>query len=103
MNDRNFDDALFVRTGEYLIQEIRTLDDALDFLEEWPANLQGAIYQTALRACQRAYGNEVPMGVARSAFAGFAKSARILEDVDTLMPLLANSRSGRGGAPINGL
>jgi Protein of unknown function (DUF982) len=50
LNDRIFDVPQYVRTGEHLIQEIRTLDDALDFLEEWPVNLQGPIYETALWA-----------------------------------------------------
>ena len=99
MNDRAFDAPIYIRTGEHLIQEIITLDDALDFLEEWPSNLQGPIYQTALQACQRAYSRAVPLDTARNAFAGFAKSARILENVDGPLPLGAIASMGRGGPP----
>jgi hypothetical protein len=99
VNDRDFDVPLYVRTGEHLIQEITTLDDALDFLEEWPANLQGPIYETALRACQRAYNGDVSLSVARGAFAGFAKSARIHEEVDALLPPPGRWTSSPGGVP----
>ncbi len=96
MNDRVFDVPVFVRTGEHLIQEILSLDDALDFLDEWPLSRKGTIYQTALRACSRAYNKDVPVSVARDAFVGFAKSAGILEKVDSLLPFPAISRSGSG-------
>jgi hypothetical protein len=100
VNDRVFETPIFVKSGEHLIQEIRSLDDAMDFLEEWPRNRQGPIYETALRACHRAYSRDVPLGVARSAFIGFAKAAGIYERVDSLLPfpMIAQS-SSRSGAP----
>jgi hypothetical protein len=96
VNERAFDVPVFVRSGEHYVQEICSLDDALDFLEEWPRNRQGPIYETALRACHRAYCRDVPIGVARDAFIGFAKSAGIHERVETLLPFPAISKSGRG-------
>jgi hypothetical protein len=39
---------VFVKGGEHLIQEIRSLDDALDFLDEWPRTRQGPIYEIGL-------------------------------------------------------
>lgn len=96
MNDRVFDVPLFVKSGQHLIQEIATLDDAVDFLEDWPLNRRGPIYETALRACHRAYSRDVPLDVARNAFAGFARSAGIFEKVDTLLPFPPISRSGSG-------
>ncbi|WP_318012598.1 MULTISPECIES: DUF982 domain-containing protein [unclassified Mesorhizobium] len=50
-------------------------------MQNWPRNRRGPIFETALRACQRAYDGHVPASLARDAFAGFARSARILEDV----------------------
>src|SRR5688500_17607195 len=97
VNDRAFETPVFVKSGEHLIQEIRSLDDALDFLDEWPRTRQGPIYETALRACQRAYGRDVPLSVARDAFVGFAKSAGIYERVGTLLPFPMIPQSGRSG------
>src|SRR5687767_11535997 len=97
VNDRAFGSPVFVKGGEHFIQEVMSLDDALDFLEEWPRNRRGPIYETALRACHRAYSRDVPLDVARNAFIGFAKSAGIFEQVDALPPFPAISRSGHGG------
>jgi hypothetical protein len=76
VNERAFDVPVFVRSGEHYVQEICSLDDALDFLEEWPRNRQGPIYETALRACHRAYCRDVPIGVARGRFHRLCKIRR---------------------------
>jgi hypothetical protein len=36
MNDRMFENPVFVRVGNSLIQEMACLEDALEFLYEWP-------------------------------------------------------------------
>ncbi len=71
--------------------------DAFEFLQEWPKNRRGPIFDTALRPCQRAYDGQVPISVAREAFAGFARSAKILEDVSAAMPWMTAPKTGRGG------
>ena len=86
MNDRTFDSPVFVRAGEGLVQEITCLGDAFDFLDEWPRHRRGVIYETAKRACQRAFDRQVPLTVARDAFAGLARSARSLEEVPATVP-----------------
>ncbi|MBZ9761533.1 DUF982 domain-containing protein [Mesorhizobium sp. CA8] len=96
MNDRMFDSPVFVKSGDSLIQEIACLEDALEFLYEWPRNRRGPIYETALRACQRAFDSGFPLTAAREAFCGFAKSARIQEDVSTTLPWMI-SKGGKGG------
>jgi hypothetical protein len=58
-----------------MVEEIECLADAFEFLQEWPNNRRGLIFDTAFRACQRAYDGQVPISVAREAFAGFARSA----------------------------
>ena len=95
MNDRMFDNPVFVSEWKSLVQEIACLEDALEFLYEWPKNRRGPIYQTALRACQRAFDSGYPLSAARDAFAGFAKSANILETVGTPPPwMLAPANHG---------
>ena len=97
MSERTFDSPVFVRAAEGLIQEIACLEDAFDFLDEWPEHRRGVIYETAKRACHRAFDGFVPLKVARDAFAGFARSVKILEDVSAAMPWMAGTNTGRTG------
>ena len=97
MSERTFDNPVFVRAAEGLIQEIACLDDAFDFLDEWPEHRRGVIYETARRACCRAFDGLIPLKVARDAVAGFARSVNILEDVPTPMPWMAAAKAGETG------
>ncbi|RWJ96522.1 DUF982 domain-containing protein [Mesorhizobium sp.] len=97
MNDRMFDSPVFVKSETSLIQEIACVEDALEFLYEWPKNRRGSIYRTALRACQRAFDAGYPRSAAREAFCGFAKSVKIHEEVTAVLPWMASNRSQGGG------
>ncbi|WP_348629077.1 DUF982 domain-containing protein [Mesorhizobium sp. M4B.F.Ca.ET.017.02.2.1] len=97
MSERTFESPVFVRAAEGLIQEIACLEDAFDFLDEWPSHRRRIIYETAKRACCRAFDGSVPLQVARDAFAGFARSVKILEDVTTAMPWMAGAKMGQTG------
>lgn len=97
MSERTFDSPVFVRAAEGLIQEIACLDDALDFLDEWPEHRRGVIYETAKRACHQAFDGFVPLKVARDAFAGFARSVKIREDASGAMPWTAGTNTGQAG------
>jgi len=99
MNDRMFDSPVFVKSGSSLVQEIACLEDALEFLYEWPKNRRGAIYETALRACQRAFDSSYPLTAARDAFCGFAKSVKIHEDVSVTLPWMTG-KGNRGGGLV---
>ena len=96
MNDRMFDSPVFVKNGGSLIQETACLDDALEFLYDWPKERRGPIHQTALRACQRAFESDYPLSAARDAFSGFAKAAQIFEEVASPLPWMTG-KGGRGG------
>jgi hypothetical protein len=97
MNDRILDSPVFVKHGDNLIQEIACLGDALEFLYEWPKDRRGTIYKTALRACQKAFDSSCPLSAARQAFCGFARSAKIDEDVtETLPGMVGNPSRGDG-------
>jgi hypothetical protein len=95
---RTFDSPVYIKAGDSYIEEIGCLEDALDFLYEWPQERRGVIYNTALRACHSVVERDFPLNAAREAFAGFAKSAGILEEVDTLLPWNIPLLRGRGGA-----
>lgn len=97
MNERMFDRPVFVKAGGGIIQEVACLEDALEFLYEWPKSRRTPIYHTAVRACQRAFQADYPLSFARSAFEGFARSAKILEDVAAPLHWMQSRNSGHGG------
>lgn len=97
MSERTFESPVFVRAAEGLVQEIACLEDACDFLHEWPKHRRGIIYETATRACHRAFDGLVPLKAAREAFAGFARSAKILEDVSMALPWMARPKASETG------
>ena len=96
MNDLMFDSPVFVKSGGSLIQEIACVEDALEYLYEWPRNRRGPIYETAVRACQRAFDSDYPRTAAKDAFRGFAKSAKVLEEPSAPPPWMGGS-CARGG------
>lgn len=96
MSEKMFESPVFVRVAEGLIEEIACLEDALEFLYDWPMKRRGSIHQTAVRACQRAFEGSFPLSGAQDAFVGFAKSAKIFEDIREPMPWMIG-KSGQGG------
>lgn len=94
---KTFDSPVFVKSGNHLIEEISCLEDALEFLDDWPKHRRGSIYTTALKACRGVLDHNISLNAARSAFAAFAKSAGILETVDVVMPWARPSAGPLGG------
>jgi len=96
MNAKMFDCPVFVKDGEYLVQEIACLDDAIEFLAEWPQAKRDLVHETAWKACCDAFDGRKPLFVARNAFEGFAKRAKILEDPTSVMTWINAAKSGGG-------
>ena len=97
MNDRMFDSPVYVKCANSLVTEISSIEDALEFLYEWPKNRRGTIFETALRACQRAFDSFYPVQSAKQAFCGFARSARILEAGPAVAPWTSPASRDHGG------
>jgi hypothetical protein len=96
MNAEVFSSPIFVKRGTYIVQEIASLADAIDFLDECPQDRKDLIHETALRACHDAHDGHKPVSAARNAFLGFAKRAGILEDPTAAMQWIAACKSGSG-------
>ena len=50
MSDRLFDSRVYVRDGARLVRQIQSIGDALDFLDEWPADRRGMMFEVAQEA-----------------------------------------------------
>lgn len=97
MNDKIFETPVFVKGGSFTIVEITSLHDAIDFLDEWPLELQDVPFETIRRACCSALDGSYPLGSARENFAKWAKAANILEDIASIPAWMTGPKSGTGG------
>lgn len=60
-------------------RDICTLEEVLEFLDEWPATRRGPIRESVRRLCLAVYANEATIEEARSAFVAFARLMNVLE------------------------
>lgn len=84
MNHHVFEQPILVKDGARLLREIATLEDAIAFLDAWPPKHRDFIYEIAWRTCCEVFDGHKPLIAARNAFAGFARTAGILEDFAAL-------------------
>lgn len=78
MNDGTFGKPVYLRDGKYLIREITSVDDAIDFLFEWPEDKRDVLYEAALNTCFMAHDGLKPVKTARDAIRAFgAKKASL--------------------------
>ncbi len=96
MSDRLFDSPIFVRDGNYLVQEIAGVEDAIDFLHDWPDDDRDVIYEMTWKTCCDAQNGFKPISVARNAIEGFAKKRNILEKPDVAIPWMTAKTSNGG-------
>jgi hypothetical protein len=97
MTEKYFDSLMFVKNGNFLVEEVGSADDAVDFLEEWPEHRRDKIYDAARRACYAALDGRVSSDAARSAFRTWAEWAGILKEVAIVMPWIKESQPRRSG------
>ena len=82
MNGYTYDSPILVHDGD-TTREIGSVWDAIEFMEEWPIQRRGPIYETASDACYAAHDGRKPLETARRAFATWARRADILADAST--------------------
>lgn len=99
MDDKLFDRPIFVNVGKFTIVEIASIRDAIDFLDEWPAELQDPLHETTMSVCTSAHRGSHPLSSARDAFAKWAKAVNILEDIASVPAWMTGPKSGPGGTP----
>ena len=100
MSDRLFDSPVFVKDGEYLIQEIASIEDAIDFLYELPNEQRDVIYEVTWKTCCDAQNGLKPIRVARDAFESFARKRNLLEQPEAAIPWMTSKVSSGGRIPM---
>jgi hypothetical protein len=99
MSTMAFDRPIYLKEGKYLVREIASVDDAIDFLFEWPEDKRDLIHEAALNTCLMAHDGLKPIKVARDAMRAFGKKKGILEKTPAIQPwMLKNDPGGRVSA-----
>jgi len=80
MTRAKFASPIYVDDGAHVIREIHCLDEALDFLDDWPKSRRGPIYKTAVNACNAAQQGKMSIVSACGAFKSFARATSILRE-----------------------
>lgn len=88
-----FDHPIFVQRKRF-IDEIASLDDTFDLLEEWPDDQRGLAYDTLLRACREAAAGRFPANAVAENLSRFLKKAGVLAEVEDV-PNFARVTSNR--------
>ncbi|MFA1624660.1 DUF982 domain-containing protein [Rhizobium mongolense] len=88
-----FDHPVYVRR-KHFIEEIMELDEAFDFLEEWPEERRDLAYETLVRACREAACGRFPLSAVRQNFQRFVKEARMLIEIGDI-PYFAGALKDR--------
>lgn len=78
-----FDEPLFVKKPRY-IQELASLEDVFDLLEEGPAERQGDTYQVLLKACRMAAQGIFPVQAIRENVRRFLMKEGILANFEEI-------------------
>ncbi|WP_322886941.1 DUF982 domain-containing protein (plasmid) [Sinorhizobium medicae] len=96
MNSKMFDRPVYLKERRELIREITCLEDAIDFLEEWPERDQDIVHDATLKTCYMAWDSHKPLNVARGALRSFGKKKGILVKSPGVQPWMVRARSGGG-------
>ncbi|MDR6820795.1 circadian clock protein KaiC [Neorhizobium sp. 2083] len=82
-----FDNPLFVKKSRY-VQELGSLEDVFDLLEDWPAEKKDGTYEVLLKACRMAAQGVFPLPAIRENVRRFLMKQGMLANIDEV-PLVA--------------
>lgn len=100
MNEKTFDRPVYLKEGKYLVREITGIEDAIDFLEEWPEKGRDLMHDVTLKTCVMAHDGHKPLKVARDAIRAFGKRKGILVKAPAVQPWMVKPVSGGGRVPV---
>lgn len=88
-----FDSPLFVKKSRY-VQELGSLEDVFDLLDEWPEEKRGDTYEVLLKACRMAAQGVFPLPAIRENVRRFLMKNGVLTNIDEV-PLIAKRMNDR--------
>lgn len=94
MDVNTFTKPVYLKDGKFMVREIASVLDAIEYLEEWPERQRDMLHEVALHACIMAYDGLKPVKVARDAIRGFALKKGILEKEPAVKPWMIKPTSG---------
>ncbi|MFB8343708.1 DUF982 domain-containing protein [Brucella cytisi] len=77
MSDRLFDSPVFVKDGRYLIQEVASIEDAIDFLFELPDETRDIIYEVTWKTCCDAQNGLKPIHAGQNLRSSLKPNVRV--------------------------
>ncbi len=93
MESRAFAKPIYLKDGT-LVREITNVEEAIDFLTEWPENKRDILHDATMRTCVMAHDGLKPVKVARDALRAFAVKKDILEKEPAVKPWMLKLSSG---------
>jgi hypothetical protein len=93
MESRAFAKPIYLKDGT-LVREITNVEEAIDFLMEWPENKRDILHDATMRTCVMAHDGLKPVKVARDALRAFAVKKDILEKEPAVKPWMLKPSSG---------
>ncbi|CAN7407221.1 DUF982 domain-containing protein [Aminobacter sp. LjRoot7] len=74
----NIAPSILINGPGFSLREVKSVSEALEFLEEWPKNARSPFWYLARNALDAALTNSMPTDHARDAFEAFCKESGIL-------------------------
>ncbi len=88
-----FDAPLFLKKRHY-IQELASLEDVFDFLDEWPEDQRDTTYEVLEKACRMAAQGVFPLPAIRENVRRFLLKRHMLANIDEV-PIAAKRLTDR--------
>ncbi|WP_411033860.1 DUF982 domain-containing protein [Shinella sp. BYT-45] len=96
MISKMFDRPVYLKEGRSLVREISSVDDAIDYLENWPERERDVTHDATLKTCHMAHDGHKPLRVARDAIRAFAKKKGVLVKEPAVQPWMIKPSSASG-------
>jgi hypothetical protein len=100
MISKLFDRPVYLKEQKNLVREITAVEEAIDYLEDWPERERDLIHEAALRTCYMAHDGLKPLRAARDAIRSFAKKKGILAKEPAVKPWMIRPVGGSGRASL---
>jgi Protein of unknown function (DUF982). len=96
MTPNLFNRPVYLKEKKDLVREIVSIEDAIDYLEEWPERERDLVHDVALKTCYMALDGHKPIQSARDAVRAFGKKKGMLVKQPAVQPWMVKTPAGGG-------